>query len=372
MRYTLICASLLLLGACSGPEEAPKQPLVTVEGERLILTDPAKASALQLATVDRDQAGVLRLPGRLGWNEEKTVRVVPQVGGRVLRIASDVGDTVKIGQTLAILASADYGDAQADARKADADLHVAEQAEARSRELREAGIVAEKDWQQTQADTKRARAEAERAKRRLSTLGGDGDGSYALKASLPGVVVERNLNPGMEFRPDQSGAPLFVVTDPSSLWLQLDAAEDDLRYLKAGEHVEIEVKQFPGERFPATIRRVSDFVDPQSRTIKVRCEVPNANRRLKGEMFVHALVAIPASGAVVVPTRAVMLQGNDRYVLVDEGQGRFVRRAVRVGNERDGRQEILDGLSVGERVVTEGNLNLARYLKPVAPKASKQ
>ena len=81
------------------------------------------------------------------------------------------------------------------------------------------------------------------------------------------MIVERNLNPGMEFRPDQSGAALFVVTDPRSLWLQLDASEADLASLKAGEPVMVEVKQYPGEQFKGVIRHVADFVDPQSRTI---------------------------------------------------------------------------------------------------------
>ena len=80
-------------------------------------------------------------------------------------------------------------------------------------------------------------------------LGGDGDGSYVLRSPLPGIVVERNLNPGQEFRPDQSGAPLFVVTDPSSLWIQIDAGEADLAKLKKGEGLLIESKQYPGERF---------------------------------------------------------------------------------------------------------------------------
>ena len=365
MKHLILNVCLLaILAACSHSEEGPKTALVKAEGERLTLTEPDKVSFLKFATVEAEKEGELRLPGRLVWNEDRTVRVLPQLGGRVLKIAVDLGASVKAGQTLAVLGSGEYGDAQADARKAMADLHVAEQAETRSKELREAGIIAEKDWQQTQADALRARAEADRAKRRLATLGGDGDGSYALKSALTGIVVERNVNPGMEFRPDQAAAPLFVVTDPSSLWLQLDAAEDDLRYLKAGERLEIAVKQFPDERFEGIIRRVADFVDPQTRTIKVRCEVPNASRRLKAEMFVHALVRIPAGNALVIPSSAAVLQGEQRYVLLEEGKNSFRRQRVELGPERDGRVEVRSGLKVGDRVVVEGNLSLLGYLPP--------
>lgn len=358
-----------LLTACSGGHEESHVAAVKGEGERVLLAEPDKADFLKLTRVERDPGGVLRLPGRLVWNEEKTVRVYPQIGGRVQSIAVDVGNQVKTDQALAVLNSPDYGQAQADARKAQADLHVATQALERNRQLREAGVIAEKDWQLAEAASIAARAEAERASRRLGGLGGDGDGSYVLRSPLAGSVVERNLNPGMEFRPDQAAAPLFVVTDPTSLWLQIDAGEDDLAYLKKGDRFVIESRQYPGEQFTGVIRQIADFVDPASRSIKVRGEVDNAARRLKGEMFVVALIAQAASPALQVPAGAVFLQGDRRFVFVEEATGRYRRQLVECGAERDGRVELKSGVKEGERVVVEGNLHLLKYLKPYAEPA---
>lgn len=366
----IVCSLALLLLACSGKDEGTeKKAQIVAEGDKVVLAEPDKADFLKLAKVESDQGGALRLPGRLVWNEEKTVRIFPQLGGRVLRIVADVGQTVKGGQALAILSSADFGQALADTRKAEADLGLAEKARERARELRDAGIVAEKDWQQAETDALRARAEAERARGRLNGLGGESDGSYVLKTPLAGLVVERNLNPGLEFRPDQAGQPLFVVTDPQHLWLQLDASEADLPYLKPGEVVDVLVRQYPGERFKGKIVHVADFVDPQSRTIKVRCEVANADRRLKAEMFAEVAVELPPSLQLVVPSNALMLMGEQRFVLVESGRGEFVRRAVQVGSERDGSSQILAGLKAGEQVVVEGNLHLMKYFKTPAGQA---
>ena len=365
-KLTLIALTLLALAGCSGEPETDKGALIKADGERLSLAEPEKADFLKLTAVEADQGGTLRLPGRLVWNEEKTVRIFPQLGGRVQKIAVDVGAAVKAGQLLAVLGSPDYGQAQADAQKAKAEATLAGQALERNRQLREAGVIAEKDWQQAEADAVAARAEAARAGRRLAGLGGDGDGSYALKSPLAGVVVERNLNPGMEFRPDQATPPLFVVTDPTSLWIQIDAGEADLAFLKKGEPLQIESKQYPGEHFSGVIRHVADFVDPATRTIKVRGEVPNADRRLKGEMFVNALIAMPASAALRVPAAAVFLQGERRYVFVEEAVGHYRRQLVEAGSERDGWIELKAGVKAGERVVTEGNLHLLKYLKPAA------
>ncbi len=373
-RHLTSLAVILALAACGNEPEPAKVAAVKTEGDRAILSEPDKADFLKSAVVEKDRGSTLRLPGRLVWNEDHTVRVVPQLAGRIQKITVEIGSEVKAGEILATLSSPDYGQAQADASKAQADQQLAKHALERQRELHAAGIVADKDFQQTEAEATRARAEADRASRRLAGLGGAGDGTYTLRSPLAGIVVERNLNPGLEFRPEQSGDPLFVVTDPTSLWIRLDASEADLAALKAGEKISLQVKQYPNERFAGVIRHVGDFVDPATRTIRVRGDVPNADRRLKGGMFVTALIELPPTQALLVPVAAVFLIGEQRYVFVEEATGRYILRAVQAGPERDGRIEILSGVKEGEKVVSEGNLHLIKFFKtlPGQPKPTAQ
>jgi membrane fusion protein, heavy metal efflux system len=370
IRHLTCLAVIIALAACGKEPELAKVAAVTTEGDRAILSEPDKADFLKSAIVKKDQGSTLRLPGRLVWNEDHTVRVVPQLAGRIQKITVEIGSEVKAGQILATLSSPDYGQAQADASKAQADQQLAKHALERQRELHDAGIVADKDFQQTEAEATRAQAEADRASRRLAGLGGASDGSYILRSPLAGVVVERNLNPGLEFRPEQSSDPLFVVTDPTSLWIRLDASEADLAALKAGEKISLQVKQYPNERFAGVIRHVGDFVDPATRTIRVRGDVPNPDRRLKGGMFVTALIELPPTQALLVPVAAVFLVDEQRFVFVEEATGRYLLRAVQAGPERDGRIEILSGVKEGEKVVIEGNLHLIKFFKnlPGQPK----
>jgi len=371
MKRHLTCLALIIaLAACGSEPEPEKVAAVKTEGDRAILSESDKADFLKTAVVVRDQGSTLRLPGRLVWNEDHTVRIVPQVGGRVQKITVEIGSEVKDGQILATLSSPDFGQAQADARKAQAEQKVAKQAFERQRELHAAGIVSDKDLQQTQAEAISALAEADRASRRLAGLGGASDGTYTLRSPLAGIVVERNLNPGLEFRPEQSSDPLFVVTDPTSLWLRLDAGEADLAVLKAGENISLQVKQYPNERFAGVIRHVGDFVDPTTRTIRVRGDVPNPDRRLKGGMFVTALIELPPTQALLVPVAAVFLVDEQRYLFVEEATGRYILRAVQAGPESDGHIEILSGVKEGEKVVIEGNLHLIKFFKilPGQPK----
>jgi cobalt-zinc-cadmium efflux system membrane fusion protein len=180
------------------------------------------------------------------------------------------------------------------------------------------------------------------------------------------------LNPGQELRPDQPGNPLFVVTDPMRLWVSLDANEADLRFLKVGMPMFVTSNQFPEDAFAGTLKQLSDFVDPVARTIKLRGEVPNPDRTLKGEMFVSARLRLPKGDVPTVSAKAVYLEGVRRFVFVrGEGATSFTRRAVRVGPEVDGRVPVYSGLQLGEDVVVSGNLFLQQMLASARPEAEK-
>jgi len=372
--YALVFAicvliALFLLTSCGARGESEHETRPTVQGQAVIF--PVASPAAQRLAVERAEAPIERdlvLPGRLVWNEDRTVRVFPPFAGRVTRLLAHAGDHVAVGQPLAELISPDFGQAQADARKAQADLELATKTLERQKELNEHGVASAKDLQQAQADHARARAEADRALGRIGAYGHSvgAEQGFALKSPVAGTVVERNLNPGQELRPDQPGAPLFVITDPTHLWVTLDASEADLRDLKIGAPLVIMSNQFPEVTFAGTLTQLSDFVDPVARTVKLRGEVPNPERTLKAEMFVSARLRLPKGEAPTVNAKAVYLVGVGRYVFVRSGTT-FTRRAVRIGSESEGRVPVLHGLKIGDEVVVAGNLFLQQILAAAQP-----
>ncbi|MGZ5686009.1 MAG: efflux RND transporter periplasmic adaptor subunit [Usitatibacter sp.] len=360
-----VLLALLLLTGCEHNVATTPEPHPEVKGQSVVFASSAPAVA-RLA-VERVAAPVereLALPGRLTWNEDRTVRVFAPFAGRVARIAANVGERVSPGQALAEITSPDFGQAQSDARKAQADLDYSGKSLERTRELQAHGVASAKDLQLAEADYAKARAEADRALGRISAYG-HAVGSelrFTLKAPVGGIVVERNLNPGQEVRPDQPGAPLFVVTDPTRLWVSLDASESDLRFLKPGLRLVISSNQFPEDEFSGELRQLADFVDPASRTVKLRGDVPNPNHTLKAEMFVTARLRLPKDELPTVDPKAVYLSGVRRYVFVRTGGSTYTRRVVRVGPVVDGRMPVLSGLKEGEEVVVAGNLFLEQIL----------
>ena len=340
-----------------------------VDGLRLTLPDGnPQIASLSSSPVSPSAPDSVQLNGRVVWNEDVTVRVFSPFAGRVVRVPADIGQVVTIGEVLAEIASPDLGQAQADASRAATDLSLAERTLARTRELSEHGVVAQKEVFSAEADVSRARAEEQRARARLALYGVDstaGHQAFPLRAPLGGVVVERNITPGQEVRPDQMlanapqlFAPLFVVTDPSHLWVQLDLPERDLSNVRAGVPIEIRADAWPAEVFRGRVTRISSAVDPTTRTLKVRCTVDNRGARLRGEMLVRVNVPALARERLTVPTAAVLLQGEKHVVFIEESRGHYRRAEVAVGPESGGAVPVLTGLKSGDRVVTSGSILL--------------
>ena len=361
----LVAAATLI--ACRGhlPDSAAETPKSRVSGETVALA-PESAALLLTSAVTQAPAEHPTLPGRLVWDEDHTVRVLTPFAGRVGQILVKVGDTVQQGQPLATLLSPDFGAAQAEARKAHALLGLSQRTLARVKVLAEHGVAAGKEVEQAEADYAGAKAEVERTTARLKLAGEGGeaiDQRFSLKSPISGVVVERNINPGQELRPDQPGLPLFVVTNPESLWVSLDAAEQDVAPIKPGASLSISAQELPNEHFPAVLEQVTDFVDPVTRTIKLRGRVNNADRRLKGEMYVTAELPSPPSDALAAPASTVFLMGADHYVFAATGKDSFTRRKVEADFTPDGYAVFKSGVANGDALVSDGALFLERILE---------
>ena len=366
--YVIALAAALLAGCNNNAKtDAVAQPKVDGETVTFPQGSPQLTSLASEPVAERTGAAAT-VNGRLSWNEDKTVRIYTPFAGRVSRILVQPGDHVQQGQTLAVIASPDFGQAQADSRRAEGDYALAQQNLARMKDLHQNGVAAAKDLNSAEADYARAESELKRTRERLKLYGSssDIDQTYALKSPLAGVVVEKTINPGQELRPDQMGsAPaLFIITDPGYLWALLDASEKDVPRLKLGKLIHIRVPAYPDSVFEAKVMAIADFLDPTTRTIKVRATLNNAQHTLKGEMFVTAAINGDTSTVLQVPTRAVFFQGGRYLVFVDNGNGKFARQEVKVGETYEGNITVLTGLQSGQKVVVEGALLLQQMLQP--------
>lgn len=358
------------LAACKEAPPPPSEPATPIVQGGQLRFPPGHPQLALLATTAAAPPGrlIIELPARLVWNEERTQRIAPSFAGRVLKIEADVGQVVKPGSVLARLASPDFGAAQADAAKARADADFTKKALARQREMHELGIVARKDLEQAESDTQRTAAELSRAQSRVAVYGSGAsvDQQLALRSTLAGVVVERNLNPGQEVRPDQTGPgvpALFVISDPTSLWVQIDARESEAGTLRPGAVFTIVVPTLGDRVFEGRVTAVADFIDAATRTVKIRGVVDNRDRALRAEMLATARFERTLGAGVLIPAQAVALRGTRHRVFVQVSPGVFEPREVKLSYQGPTQAVVSSGLEVGERVVSDNLLLLARQFR---------
>lgn len=298
--------------------------------------------------------------GRFGFDENITSRVSSPLAGRVTSLRAGVGDRVARGAPLLVIDSPELAGAEAELARADSERVRKQLAAERARRLFEHEVIARKELEAAEADFAQADADRHRAVLQLRSLQASGheDGRFVLRAPLGGVVVERNVNPGQQVGPSPA-VPLFVLADLGRLWLMVDLPEKSLASVHVGQTVSIETDAWPEQRFVGTVEQVGAVVDPATRRIQVRCTVPNAEGKLRPEMF--ARVSFLADGeryGIRVQNSALVTEGIYTYVFVERQPGEFDKRRVGLALRGYDTSFVESGLAEGEKIVVEGALLL--------------
>lgn len=372
IKYSWLLA--LLLASCKPAPvvEIDRFP-VKVEKNHLIFTagDP-QLKSIGVQQAKENDTVILHLTGKLVWNEDVTTNVFSPLAGRVASIKGARGQKVKVGDELARITSPDFGQAQADAVKSEADLALAKRVLERTRDLLKQGVLPQKELDTAQNAFDDAQSERDRAVERLAVWGGRGgdvNGAFALKAPMDGVIVDRNVQPGQEVRSDQMlagmavvAAPLFIISDPESLWVHLDVSEQDLSNLQVGQKLEIRSRAYGDQVFPGVLTVIGQSLNPETRTVVAKGSVANPKKLLKAQMYVDVNVITQVPRMPQVPVKAVFLREGKACVFVRQSESDFEMRQITTAAEDAGHVFVSKGLNADEAVVSEGALVLESLL----------
>jgi Cu(I)/Ag(I) efflux system membrane fusion protein len=168
---------------------------------------------------------------------------------------------------------------------------------------------------------------------------------------LSGIVIEKMVQQGQYVN---TGEALFNIADLSSVWVEVEVYENEFPNIHIGQQVEIRSQSFPGKPFVGRISFIYPFLDPKTRTVKARVEMPNPGMKLKPDMFVSAIIRVPLGSSIVVPVTALIDTGKRKVVWVETAPGMFEPRDVLVGQQSDDKIQILAGLKSGDKVAVSG------------------
>ena len=305
------------------------------------------------------------VPARISLDPRREARVSAVTAGTLERILVSPGDHVKAGEALASVLSPELGAAIGDHLSAHAKLETARARRDRVASLHADGFSSKSQLLDAEAELTVAAAEAEAAEERLRVLGvrpetvrpGEGEhfsSRFSVRTPIAGEVLGIDATIG---RSVSGGEPLFHVGNLDEVWLILNVYETNLAAVQPGAEVAFTVAAYPGETFTGTVDDIGGWLDPDSRTAKVRVVVPNEAHRLKPNMFAEARLSLASPDAgtgLVIPAEAVQQIEGKPSVFVEEEPGRFEVVAVETEILPDGRLHVTGGLQPGERVVVEG------------------
>ncbi|MBH0210419.1 MAG: efflux RND transporter periplasmic adaptor subunit [Nitrospira sp.] len=315
-------------------------------------------------------------------NQRNMAEITTLVRGRVVEVYADLGQEVKANAPLAILYSSELGLAQSAYLKAKAKLHVAEQAFNRAQFLLQEQVIGEAELQRRQAELLSAQAEGNESHDRLKLLGMNDEEfrrlerSRQIRSVVPivapfgGRIIGRKLTRGEVVETTEN---LFVIADLSEVWVLANIPEKDIPFVHSvhasgGTQVDVRINAYPKEVFKGTITYVGDVLDPITRTMQLRIELPNQDGRLKSEMFATIrLFSESQPDRLAVPEAALQRDQGRTFVFVQRGANEYEMRDVHIGESNGTLTSILGGLNEGEQVVTHGAFVLKSELlkKPV-------
>ena len=370
VRFVLTASLILLHAGCRSADAGKNKSESTPQSHNPLEVTIKQTVITQIKTgepVLAEVSGSLRVPGRVEADETRVTRVGSPVTGRITELDVLEGQTVKRGQVIASLHSTELSHSQLEFLKAYSQQQLAHRAAARAKQLLKADVIGEAELQRREAELVQATAELSSAHDELKVLGMEEEAIGKLQAtrtvnslshivaSRDGTVLERKVTVGQVV---QSTDTVVVLADLSHLWLVADLPEQTAGNIAVGKSVEAEIAALPGHVIKGKLAYVSATVNPETRTVRIRMDLPNPNGGYKPAMLATMVLLDSAEKQYVIPSSAIVREENREHVFVQTGPATFELRQVTLGAEFGDRRVYLDGLRQGEKIALDGAFHL--------------
>ncbi len=359
----LAAALLAALCGCGGPR-AGRASTATPQWQPLLVAQASGPPALDLRGGGIPGMGlaavrVVELPGNLqangqvAFDDRRVATIVSRVAGRIEATRVSQWDEVRRGEPIVALYSPDFMTAEAEYLQAGDTARIG----------RGAGVGLAAGGNGGGADLAQAMVDA--ARRKLELLGMSGADIAAIRAPSPtvwmraqisGTVLDNKAVRGSAVNP---GDALYALGTLEQVWIVANIYETDLARIHVGQAMSAVTTAYPETVFRGVISRISPDLDPNTHTLRIRCQVRNPGARLKPQMMARVTIATNPGAAIVVPVEALVFDTNAYYVYVALGKDRFARRRVKIAAWKErGLARVVAGLSPGERVVTAESIQM--------------
>ena len=318
--------------------------------------------------------------GSIDFNGDMTVQVFAPYQGRIIELFSKIGDEVRKGQTLYTIDSPDLLQAASTLITTAGVLELTTRTLVRLRDLAKTKAIPQKDLEQAISDQQAAEGAYKAARDAVRIFGKTEDeidrmvserrvdSTLVIPSPISGRITARNAAPGLFVQPGNPPAP-YAVADISTMWMIAQVHESESPSFKVGQDVKARVMAYADRVFEGHITTLGAAVDPTTRRVLVRSEIADPTHELRPGMFANFVIRTgDPVRSPAIPVKGVVREGDGTMaVWVTTDRRRFTRRTVKIGLQRDDYRQILEGVSAGELVATEGAIFLSNMLTIARP-----
>lgn len=371
----VMAASLLLLASgCKSTKkpEADQASAAKADSQEVRIT-PALQERIKVGDpVLQDVTNSFQVAARVEADATRLARIGSPVSGRITKLAVLEGQKVHAGQILATVHSTDLSDTQFAFIKAYSQHQLSQKSAERAKQLVTADVIGSAELQRREAEVLQAAAEVAALRQQLHALGMSDpaihrleetrkiNSEYQIVSSISGTVLERKITIGQIVQPAE---PAFLIADLSNTWLVADIPEQNASSVSLGKEVEAEIPAYPEDKIQGKLSFVSAIVNPETRTVGTRMNLPNPDGRYKPAMLATMKLSDTPEKKLTVPVTAVVREQNQDYLFVQTGPEVFTLRKVELGGEFGEYRVLQNGLRDGEKIVLDGAFHLNNQRK---------
>src|ERR1035437_2021217 len=298
----------------------------------------------------------LKLTGKIVVDQSKQLQVYPLVGGTVKTINVELGDYVEKDQVLAIIKSGEAADFEKQFVDAKSNYEIAKKNAQGAEDMYNSKLISERDYLQSKQDFKKAEAELNKSQELQKMYNVGNQSEYTVKAPIAGFIIEKNINKDMQIRPD-NGANIFTISQLSDVWVLTNVYETDIEKVKEKDTVFVTTIAYPEKIYKATIDKVYNVLDPETRVMKIRVKLDNANYLIKPEMYANVVVNYAESERMItIASSALIFDNSNNYVLIYKGEKNFKVQKVDLYKTIGNKAYIHSGIEENARIITKNQL----------------
>ncbi len=324
--------------------------------EGFVLSD-SMLSTTEFATADSLRLrNELKFFGKVSADHNKMVEVFPVVGGNVLNVFVELGDYVEKGQVLATIRSAEVAGFEKELLDAQNDVLVAQNNLKVAQELFEGKLKTEREVIEANNELEKARSQLNRVQEIYRIYSLKPGSVYEVRAPISGFIVQKEINQDMQLRSDHTDN-IFDIARIDEVWILANVNESDIGLIRLGEEAQVTTISYPGKIFTGKVDKIYNFIDPDTKTMKIRIRMQNPGYLLKPEMRASVKLGFDEDSLLIaVPSGAIIFDKNKYFVVVYKDRYHLESREVKVYRELGETTWLASGLKVGEQVVTRNQL----------------